>query len=57
MWGCKAHWFKLPKHLRDEIWRTYAPGQEITKTPSFSYRQAAMRVQKWIEAKEAASDE
>lgn len=23
MWGCSAHWFKLPKRLRDAIWRTY----------------------------------
>jgi len=20
MWGCKKHWFKLPKSLRDKIW-------------------------------------
>jgi len=48
MWGCKVHWFKLPKHLRNEIWRTYVPGQEITKTPSTEYLAAADAVQVWI---------
>lgn len=48
MWGCKAHWFRLPKNLRDRIWATYRPGQEITKTPSAAYLDAAKAVQKWI---------
>lgn len=48
MWGCKEHWFTLPKRLRDEIWRTYVPGQEITKTPSEAYLIAADNVQRWI---------
>ena len=48
MWGCKTHWFKLPKNLRDRIWLTYKPGQEITKTPSKEYLSAADAVQKWI---------
>ncbi len=49
MWGCHTHWFKLPKYLRDLIWRTYRPGQEITKTPSLQYIEAAKQVQAWIE--------
>jgi hypothetical protein len=48
MWGCKSHWFMLPKYLRDAIWRTYVPGQEITKTPSREYLDAADNVQQWI---------
>jgi hypothetical protein len=48
LWGCKTHWFRLPKHLRDEIWRTYRPGQEITKTPSVEYLAAAIAVRTWI---------
>lgn len=48
MWGCRAHWFKLPKALRDRIWRTYAPGQEIDITPSEEYLQVADDVQRWI---------
>jgi hypothetical protein len=47
-WGCRQHWFKLPKYLRDKIWATYVPGQEITKTPSQQYIDAAHEVQQWI---------
>lgn len=50
MWGCKAHWFALPKRLRDRIWATYRRGQEITKTPSPKYIEAALEVQSWIAA-------
>lgn len=48
MWGCSTHWFLLPKELRDLIWATYVPGQEITKTPSLDYLAVATRVQEWI---------
>lgn len=48
MWGCKAHWLTLPNHLRNMIWATYKPGQEITKTPSAAYLAAACEVQEWI---------
>ena len=48
MWGCKRHWYMLPKHLRDKIWKTYVPGQEITKTPHIAYIEAAKEVQQWI---------
>lgn len=47
-WGCKKHWFMLPKDLRDEIWRTYRPGQEVSKTPSPAYVIAALKVRDWI---------
>lgn len=26
-WGCKTHWFSLPKELRDEIWQAYNRGR------------------------------
>lgn len=48
MWGCKQHWFKLPRYLRDEIWNTYRPGQEIDMRPSNEYLAAADEVQAWI---------
>ena len=48
MWGCKTHWFKLPARLRAQIWATYKPGQEISKTPSASYLHVAQKVQEWI---------
>jgi len=50
MWGCKRHWFMLPKGLRDRIWATYRPGQEVTKDPSMAYMEAAVAVQEWITA-------
>lgn len=50
MWGCKPHWFKLPKRLRDLIWATYEIGQEVSMTPSDEYLDAAHQVQEWIEA-------
>lgn len=48
MWGCKPHWFRLPKELRDRIWNAYRPGQESTMTPSTEYLQVADDVQQWI---------
>lgn len=54
MWGCKPHWFKLPKRLRDRIWDTYEIGQEIDLSPSPEYLDAAHEVQEWIRA---AADE
>lgn len=50
MWGCKAHWFKLPLLLRSKIWRTYQSGQEISKTPSTEYLAVTREVQDWIAA-------
>jgi len=50
VWGCPRHWFMLPKHLRDRIWATFEPGQEITKTPSKEYVAAVKAVEEWIHA-------
>lgn len=49
IWGCKEHWYKLPRDLRDRIWKSYRPGQERTKTPSREYVAAAQAVREWIE--------
>jgi hypothetical protein len=56
MWGCKPHWYALPKALRDRILATYRPGQEITKTPSVAYVQAAQDAQAWINASTAGTE-
>ncbi len=56
MWGCRPHWFSLPKNLRDRIWATYRPGQEITKTPSPAYMDAAKEVQAWIAQNSAKAE-
>ena len=47
MWGCRRHWFRLPKRIRDRIWETYRPGQEIDKQPSEDYLVAADEAQQW----------
>ena len=48
MWGCRGHWFRLPRELRTRIWAAYRPGQETDKKPSAEYVQAARAVQQWI---------
>ena len=48
MWGCKSHWFKLPKRLRDRIWDTYEIGQEATMSPSDEYLAVAFEVEAWL---------
>ena len=50
MWGCRRHWFSLPKVLRDKIWDAYSPGQEERLDPSAEYMAAAEEVQEWIAA-------
>jgi hypothetical protein len=48
MWGCREHWYKLPKFIRDEIWKSYQPGQEVKLNPSRRYLKAAKLAQEWI---------
>lgn len=48
LWGCRTHWFLIPRNLRDRIWATYRPGQEMDKNPSAEYIKAANAVQEWI---------
>lgn len=52
MWGCKEHWFKLPRDLRNKVWATYRPGQEIDQRPSDAYMQVANAVQAWIRSQQ-----
>jgi len=47
LWGCKKHWFKLPKRLRDAVWRTYSPGQENRKDPSQEYLDVTDEIDQW----------
>lgn len=49
LWGCRTHWYTLPQSLRNRIWETYRPRQEITGTPSREYVAVAREVQEWIE--------
>lgn len=52
MWGCAAHWFKLPMSLRSRIWETYRPEQEKDMKPSAEYLKTAQDVQHWIKTKD-----
>lgn len=47
LWGCSPHWFALPKDIRDRIWMTYVPGQEVSKTPSAAYLAVAREAEKF----------
>lgn len=49
-WGCKKHWYMLPKDMQRRIWRAFRPGQEESKTPSREYVAVAREVQDWIAA-------
>jgi hypothetical protein len=46
-WGCAGHWFKLPKPIRDRIWKHYRVGQEVTQRPSSEYMEAARDADTW----------
>lgn len=53
LWGCRSHWFGLPKQIRDAIWRSYRPGQEEGKAGvSEQYLEAARAARDFYEAKE-----
>lgn len=54
LWGCKAHWFRLPKFLRDRIWATYVQGQEERLDPTDEYLRAAEEIQRYIQGEIAA---
>jgi hypothetical protein len=50
MWGCRTHWYRLPKNVRDAIWQSYEPGQEQRMDPSEAYVVAARAAEDWIKA-------
>lgn len=52
LWGCKRHWYTLPKTIRDRIWATYRRGQERDKAPSAAYLDAAREARDWALAYE-----
>lgn len=54
MWGCRAHWFTLPRELRNRVWDAYVPGQEQRMDPSAEYLEVAHEVQAWIKEHLAA---
>lgn len=48
MWGCKQHWFMLPREFRIRIWAHYRPGQEIDFQPNQAYLKVSNEIQQWI---------
>ena len=30
LWGCKPHWYRLPRELRDHLWAAYR-GDDLTE--------------------------
>jgi hypothetical protein len=49
MLGCKNHWYRLPKPLRDRIWATYQPGQETDGSQSPQYMEALQEVMRYAQ--------
>jgi hypothetical protein len=39
---CRHHWHMVPRHMRVAVLANYIPGQEISKTPTLDYLEAAM---------------
>ena len=52
MWGCKRHWFMVPKDIRDRIWRSYRTGQCDDWNPSTEYCMAARDAVEAVASKE-----
>lgn len=48
MFMCKKHWFTLPKHLRNRIWKTYRVGQCDDWNISKEYSEAAKECVRYI---------
>lgn len=47
LWGCRAHWFRLPPGIRRRLTAAYRPGQEQDKRPTRDYIQAAKDARTW----------
>jgi len=57
LWGCRGHWFLLPKRIREAIWIAYVPGQEVLKNPTTAYLDAAKAAREWALAYERVKAE
>jgi hypothetical protein len=43
LYCCAIHWFRIPRELRNELWRTYRLG-----THTAEYIEAHHQIQLWI---------
>lgn len=56
MFMCRRHWYMLPKKLRDSVWETYRPGQEVDKKPTVEYILTTTWCICWVADKEGVKD-
>lgn len=52
-WGCRHHWFAIPRELRQRVWAHYRRGQTVW-TASPEYLEALTAVGLWIAAHTAS---
>jgi len=46
-WGCRAHWWRLPKVFRDQIIAAYAKAGDVRADPSEEYMKAEDAAREW----------
>jgi hypothetical protein len=51
-WGCRNHWYRLPKNLRDQIWRGWRNRQRTGDLTE--HMEALHAADEWIEANASA---
>ncbi len=47
LWGCKSHWFQIPRDKRIRLWKAYRAGQTM-QTASAEYVEAAQDIHRWM---------
>ncbi|WP_165072082.1 hypothetical protein [Paludisphaera rhizosphaerae] len=52
-WGCRRHWYRLPKAIRDRIWANYRQGQETDLRITREYALADREAREWAVRYEA----
>jgi hypothetical protein len=48
MFVCRNHWLRLPKPMRDRIWRAYRPGQTKDWQITHEYAEAAREAVRYL---------
>jgi hypothetical protein len=47
---CRADWALVPDLMRQAVYATYRPGQEVTKSPSREYVRVALEACRYVAA-------
>jgi hypothetical protein len=53
MWGCRAHWYALPRDIRVAIGRAYRHGLDTDSHPTRTYVDAYRTALAWIAERDA----